>query len=172
MQPLGHGALHLGPCSGSEDRARAAGFSVVIGAGDRDRTAALVATAAAQTDCLVSFGIAGGLAPELKAGHGDRIGRGCLRAMPLDGCATLSPAADRVRALDRGRLRSGIRGELHHRDNGRKEARPSHDPALWPLTLRARSSPAWRQPSVCPLSYCGRSPTLRAGTSRRRRWCR
>jgi nucleoside phosphorylase len=48
--------------------ARAAGFSVVIGAGDRDRTAALVATAAAQTDCLVSFGIAGGLAPELKAG--------------------------------------------------------------------------------------------------------
>ena len=48
--------------------ARAAGFSVVIGAGDRDRTAALVATAAARTDCLVSFGIAGGLAPELTAG--------------------------------------------------------------------------------------------------------
>src|SRR5215470_13768977 len=48
--------------------ARAAGFSAVIGAGDRDRTAALVATAAAETDCLVSFGIAGGLAPELKAG--------------------------------------------------------------------------------------------------------
>jgi len=48
--------------------ARAAGFSVVIGAGDRDRTEALVATAAAHTNCLVSFGIAGGLAPELKAG--------------------------------------------------------------------------------------------------------
>jgi adenosylhomocysteine nucleosidase len=48
--------------------ARAAGFSVVIGAADRDRTAALVATAAAQTDWLVSFGIAGGLSPELKAG--------------------------------------------------------------------------------------------------------
>ena len=48
--------------------ARAAGFSVVLGAGDRDRTTALVAEAAAQTDCLVSFGIAGGLAPELKAG--------------------------------------------------------------------------------------------------------
>jgi adenosylhomocysteine nucleosidase len=48
--------------------ARAVGFSVVIRAGDRDRTAALVATAAAQTDCLVSFGIAGGLAPELEAG--------------------------------------------------------------------------------------------------------
>ena len=48
--------------------ARAAGFSVLVGAGDRDRTAALVATAAAQTDCLVSFGIAGGLAPELRPG--------------------------------------------------------------------------------------------------------
>jgi adenosylhomocysteine nucleosidase len=48
--------------------ARAAGFSVVIGAGDRCRTTTLVETVAARTDCLVSFGIAGGLAPELKAG--------------------------------------------------------------------------------------------------------
>ena len=48
--------------------AQAAGFSVVIGAGDRDRTEALVVTATAHTNCLVSFGIAGGLAPELKAG--------------------------------------------------------------------------------------------------------
>jgi adenosylhomocysteine nucleosidase len=48
--------------------AQAAGFSVVVGAGDRDRTAALVATAAAKTDCLVSFGIAGGLSPELTSG--------------------------------------------------------------------------------------------------------
>jgi adenosylhomocysteine nucleosidase len=48
--------------------ARAAGFSVVIGAGDRCRTRTLVETVAERTDCLVSFGIAGGLAPELKAG--------------------------------------------------------------------------------------------------------
>lgn len=48
--------------------ARAAGFSVVVGAGDRERTQALVETAAARTDCLVSFGIAGGLAPGLEAG--------------------------------------------------------------------------------------------------------
>ena len=48
--------------------ARAAGFSVVVGAGDRERTQALVETAAAGTDCLVSFGIAGGLAPGLGAG--------------------------------------------------------------------------------------------------------
>lgn len=48
--------------------ARAAGFSAVIRAGDRDRTAALVAATAAKTECLVSFGIAGGLAPQLEAG--------------------------------------------------------------------------------------------------------
>jgi adenosylhomocysteine nucleosidase len=48
--------------------ARAAGFSAVIRAGDRDRTAALVAATAADTDCLVSLGIAGGLAPQLEAG--------------------------------------------------------------------------------------------------------
>ena len=48
--------------------ARAAGFSVVVGAGDRYRTKTLVETVAARTECLVSFGIAGGLAPELKAG--------------------------------------------------------------------------------------------------------
>ena len=48
--------------------ARAAGFSVVIGAGDRYRTMTLVEAVAARTNCLVSFGIAGGLAPELKAG--------------------------------------------------------------------------------------------------------
>ena len=48
--------------------ARAAGFPVVVGAGDPDRTAQLLSAAATRTDCLVSFGIAGGLAPELKAG--------------------------------------------------------------------------------------------------------
>jgi hypothetical protein len=48
--------------------ARAAGFAVVIRAGDRDRSAALVAATAAKTECLVSFGIAGGLAPQLGAG--------------------------------------------------------------------------------------------------------
>jgi hypothetical protein len=34
--------------------ARAAGFSAVIRAGDRDRTAARVGAAAAQTECLIS----------------------------------------------------------------------------------------------------------------------
>ena len=61
--------------------AQAAGFSVVVGAGDRDRTAALVAAAAAKTDCLVSFGIAGGLSPELQSGtvvvSGEVVAEGC-----------------------------------------------------------------------------------------------
>jgi adenosylhomocysteine nucleosidase len=48
--------------------ARAAGFSVVIGAGDRDRTAALIKGAAKGANCLMSFGIAGALAPHLRAG--------------------------------------------------------------------------------------------------------
>jgi adenosylhomocysteine nucleosidase len=48
--------------------ARAAGFATVVGAGDRERTAALVESAVKHASCLVSFGIAGGLAPHLRAG--------------------------------------------------------------------------------------------------------
>ena len=48
--------------------ARAAGFSVVVGAGDRERTAALVEGALRRANCLVSFGIAGALAPQMRAG--------------------------------------------------------------------------------------------------------
>lgn len=48
--------------------ARAAGFQVIIAAGNADRTAELVAAAARQARCLVSFGVAGGLAPQLRPG--------------------------------------------------------------------------------------------------------
>jgi len=48
--------------------ARAAGFQVIVGAGDPRRTAALVEAAAQHAKCLVSFGIAGGLAPHLRPG--------------------------------------------------------------------------------------------------------
>jgi hopanoid-associated phosphorylase len=48
--------------------ARAAGFPVVIGAGDRERTAALVEIAVQGANCLMSFGIAGALEPTLRAG--------------------------------------------------------------------------------------------------------
>jgi adenosylhomocysteine nucleosidase len=49
--------------------ARAAGFSAVVGAGDRSRTTALVESAVGQANCLISFGIAGALAPALRAGN-------------------------------------------------------------------------------------------------------
>jgi adenosylhomocysteine nucleosidase len=49
--------------------ARAAGFSVVVGAGDRSRTITLVERAVRQANCLISFGVAGGLAPELRTGE-------------------------------------------------------------------------------------------------------
>jgi hypothetical protein len=45
-----------------------AGFATVVGAGDRPRTEALVAAAMAGAGCLVSFGIAGALSPELRPG--------------------------------------------------------------------------------------------------------
>jgi adenosylhomocysteine nucleosidase len=48
--------------------ARAAGFQVIVGAGDHRRTTALVETATRQAKCLISFGIAGGLAPHLRPG--------------------------------------------------------------------------------------------------------
>jgi nucleoside phosphorylase len=48
--------------------ARGVGFSAAVGAGDRRRTATLAAAAAARAQCLVSFGIAGGLSPELRPG--------------------------------------------------------------------------------------------------------
>ena len=48
--------------------ARAAGFEVIVGAGNRRRTIALVEAAARRAKYLVSFGIAGGLAPHLRPG--------------------------------------------------------------------------------------------------------
>ena len=48
--------------------ARRAGFSAVVGAGDRRRTVKVVEEAASAVECLVSFGIAGALKPGLRAG--------------------------------------------------------------------------------------------------------
>ena len=48
--------------------ARAAGFQVIVGAGDPQRTAALVEAAVQHAKFLISFGIAGGLAPHLRPG--------------------------------------------------------------------------------------------------------
>lgn len=49
--------------------ARAAGFEVIVGAGDPERTAMLVEAATKRAQCLVSFGVAGGLAPHLRPGR-------------------------------------------------------------------------------------------------------
>ena len=48
--------------------ARAAGFPAIIGGGDHRRTATLVENAAGRANCLVSFGVAGALAPGLRPG--------------------------------------------------------------------------------------------------------
>ncbi|HWB49941.1 MAG TPA: hopanoid-associated phosphorylase [Stellaceae bacterium] len=48
--------------------ARRAGLDAVIGGGDRQRTVRVVEEAAPSAECLVSFGIAGGLKPGLRAG--------------------------------------------------------------------------------------------------------
>jgi adenosylhomocysteine nucleosidase len=48
--------------------ARRAGLPAVVGGGDHRRTIAVVEEAASHAECLVSFGIAGGLAPSLKPG--------------------------------------------------------------------------------------------------------
>ncbi|HEX6441291.1 MAG TPA: hypothetical protein VF007_03830 [Stellaceae bacterium] len=49
--------------------ARAAGFQVIVGGGDARRTESLVEDAAQDAKCLVSFGVAGGLAPHLSPGN-------------------------------------------------------------------------------------------------------
>ena len=78
--------------------ARAAGFSVVIGAGDRERTAALVKDAVQQANCLMSFGIAGALAPHLRPG--DVV---ISAEVVSDGCrwTAAEPFYSRVAALAR-----------------------------------------------------------------------
>lgn len=58
--------------------ARRAGFRVVVGAGDYDRTVTVLDTAISHARCLISFGIAGALQPGLRAGSvvvsGDVVG--------------------------------------------------------------------------------------------------
>ena len=48
--------------------ARRAGFAAVVGGGDHRRTIQVVEEAGSQAECLVSFGIAGALNPDLKPG--------------------------------------------------------------------------------------------------------
>lgn len=72
--------------------ARAAGFEALVGAGDRMRTAAFVQGAVERADLLVSFGIAGGLAPELRAGD-------VVVSSDIVSAEGARPAAERSKAL-------------------------------------------------------------------------
>jgi hypothetical protein len=48
--------------------ARTAGFSAIVGAGNAISTAILIGNTGRHTKCLISFGVAGGLAPYLRPG--------------------------------------------------------------------------------------------------------
>jgi nucleoside phosphorylase len=102
MQPLAT-VLCISGLAVEAKVARAAGFSVLVGAGDRDRTATLVLKAAAQTNCLVSFGIAGGLEPELEAGtvivSGEVISEGCHWVVESQYMRRLSDFAHSIGAI-------------------------------------------------------------------------
>ena len=102
MQPLAT-VLCISGLAVEAKVARAAGFSVLVGAGDRDRTATLVLKAAAQTNCLVSFGIAGGLEPELEAGtvivSGEVISEGCHWVVESQFMRRLSNFAQSIGAI-------------------------------------------------------------------------
>jgi adenosylhomocysteine nucleosidase len=84
--------------------ARAAGFQVIVGAGDPRRTESLVEDAAQDAKCLVSFGVAGGLAPHLKPGDvilsAEVIGDD-RRWRPTDGFrSSVAKLADQIGAVD------------------------------------------------------------------------
>jgi adenosylhomocysteine nucleosidase len=84
--------------------ARAAGFQVIVGAGDPGRTTALVEVAAQRAKCLVSFGVAGGLAPHLRPGDvvlsGDVIGDACRWRSNQQFHRTISDLARRIGAAE------------------------------------------------------------------------
>ena len=83
--------------------ARAAGFQVIIGAGDPRRTAALVVEAAREAKCLISFGVAGGLAPHLRPGDiilsTEVIGEDCRWRPPQPFCDEIAALAPRIGAI-------------------------------------------------------------------------
>jgi hopanoid-associated phosphorylase len=106
--------------------ARVAGFSVVVSAGSRHRTERQVETAVRYANCLVSFGIAGGLAPQLRPGD---VIVSC-EVVTLDGCR-YSDEPFRGRLIDLTRAIGAIEGPVLS--------------ARRIMTTRAEKARAWRQ---------------------------
>jgi hopanoid-associated phosphorylase len=160
--------------------ARAAGFPVVIGAGDRERTAALVESAVKGAKCLMSFGIAGALSPDLKAGdvvisaevvsdHGqwraderfqDRVADlareiGAVRGAVLGASAILATEVDKRRAWQRtGALAVDLESDV--------VARIASEAGIPFLVARTIADTAFRElppAALLPLSEAG-TPNL------------
>ena len=148
--------------------ARAAGFQVIVGAGDPLRTAELVELAAKRAKFLISFGVAGGLAPHLRPGQvilsAEVIGddrrwhpnqRFHRRSASWPAASARSKARCSVRAISSPprRTRSG-RGATR---------------ARWRSIWKARSSRAPPKPPACRFWCCARSPIRRPANCRPRR---
>jgi adenosylhomocysteine nucleosidase len=156
--------------------ARAAGFQTIVGGGDPQRTAMLVAAAAGPATCLVSFGVAGGLAPHLAPGDvilstevvaDDRCWRpdprfgaqmaalapriGATSGAVLGAAAVLATAADKRRAWeDTGALAADLESAV--------VARAAAAAGIPFLVLRTIADPARRalpQAALIPLGADG-----------------
>lgn len=167
--------------------ARRAGFAAVVGAGDYARTLQLVTEAVPRAECLVSFGIAGALAPGLRAGDvilsqevigddderwvspalpGSRIGKladaiGALEGPVWGASRICSTQAEKARAwIDTGALAVDLESGV--------VARAAADAGIPFLVLRAIADPATRHlppAALLPLAHDGRPAISRITAS-------
>jgi nucleoside phosphorylase len=166
--------------------ARRAGFAAVVGAGDYDRTVQLVADAVPQAECLVSFGIAGALAPGLRAGDvilsqeviGDD-GRWVSAALPGSRVGDLAEAigaiegpvwgASKIAASQADKARAWIEtGALAVDLESAVVARAAAAAGIPFLVLRAIADPATRHlppAALLPLAHDGRPAISRITVS-------
>lgn len=166
--------------------ARRAGFAAVVGAGDYERTVRLLADAAPGAECLVSFGIAGALAPGLRAGDvilsqevigdddrwvsaalpGLRVGDlaeaiGAIEGPVLGATKIVGTQADKARAwIDTGALAVDLESAV--------VARAATAAGIPFLVLRAIADPATRHlppAALLPLARDGRPALSRITAS-------
>lgn len=166
--------------------ARRAGFAAVVGAGDYDRTVQLVADALPRAECLVSFGIAGALAPGLRAGDvilsqevigdddrwispalsGSRIGElanavGAIEGPVWGASKIVATQAEKARAwIETGALAVDLESAV--------VARAAAEAGIPFLVLRAIADPASRHlppAALLPLAHDGRPAISRITAS-------